>query len=121
MKTGQSRQFDKKLSKRQHSISKLQESLPAFRAHCERVQMQYEQINHMKDMLRPGKDICVQLAYAENWLATYLREISSAYYDKKMVTVQPMVIQYRSEQGVLVAKCFVGVSEVLAHSFPTHS
>ena len=81
--------------------------------------MQYDQIHHMKDTLRPGKDISVQLDYAENWSATYLREISSAHYDKKMITVHPMVTHYRSEQGVLVAKSFVGVTEVLAHSFPT--
>ena len=81
--------------------------------------MQYEQINHMKDTLQPGKDICVQLDYAENWSATYLKEISSAYYDKKMVTVHPMITHSRSEQGVLVAKGFVGATKVLAHSFPT--
>ena len=63
----------KKVSERQHFISELQESLPAFRAHCERVKMQYDQIHHMKDTLRPGKDISVQLDYAENWSATYLR------------------------------------------------
>ena len=45
--------------------------------------------------------------------------IPSTYYDKKMVTVYPMVTHYRSEQGVLVAKSCVGVTEVLAHSFPT--
>ena len=79
----------KKLSDRHHFISELQESLPAFKAHCERVQMQYEQIHHMKDTLRPGKDICVQLDYAKNWSATYLREISSAYYDKKWLRLTP--------------------------------
>ena len=55
-----------------------------------RVPMQYNQIHHMKDMLHPGKDIYVQLDYAENWSAMYLREISSGYYDKKMITVHPM-------------------------------
>ena len=108
----------KKVSERQHFISELQESLPAFRAHCGHVQMQYNRIHHMKVTLRPGKDIGVQLDYAENWSATYLREISSAYYDKKMITVHPMVTRHRSEQGVLVAKSFVGVTDVLAHSFP---
>ena len=38
-----------------------------------------------------------------------------------MVTVHPMVTHYQSEQGVLVAKSVVGVTEVLAHSFPTTS
>ena len=109
----------KKLSERQHFISELQESLPAFRAHCECVQMHYDQSHHMKDTLRCGKDICVQLEYAQNWSAMYLREISSAYYDKKMVMVHPMVTHYRSAQGVLVTKSFVGVAEVIAHSFPT--
>ena len=45
--------------------------------------------------------------------ALHQREIRSAYYDKNMVT------HYWSEQGVLVAKSFVGVTKVLAHSFPT--
>ena len=48
--------------------------------------MQYDQIHHMKDMLRPGKYICVQLDYVDNWSATYLREISSAYYNIKFIT-----------------------------------
>ena len=71
-KTGQSHQFDKKVSERWHFIRELQESLPAFRAHCECLNMQYDQIHHMKDTLRPGKDISVQIDYAENWSTTYL-------------------------------------------------
>lgn len=69
----------------------LQQSLPAFREHCHRVEVQYDQIHFMKKNLRPNTDVCIQLDYAENWAATYLKEISSAYYDKKMVTVHPMV------------------------------
>ena len=100
-------------------IDEIMKELPSVRQHSERVAIQYEEIRSLKKNMQPQKEATVQLDYSENWQAKFMYEISSAYYDKCQVTVHPMVLHCRDEEGELQVRSYVGISEVTNHSLPT--
>lgn len=61
-----------KTSTKDEFAQKIKDVLPAFRMHCHRITVQYDEIHFMKDNLTPLTDISVQLDYSENLAATYL-------------------------------------------------
>lgn len=93
--------------------------LPDFRAHCFRVQEQYHQITYLKENMQNVVEATLQLDYAENWNAKYLFEITSAYYDKNQLSIHPMVLHMKDQDGKISVKSYVGVTEVKSHSAPT--
>ena len=100
-------------------IQTLLQEMPKFRKHCERVEIQYKQIRMLKESLTPELEATCQLDYSENWKANFLREITSAYYEKNQLTIHPMVIHHKDEEGNMHVKSYVGISDVTAHSVPT--
>ena len=48
-----------------------------------------------------------------------MEEIGSVYYDKAQITIHPMVLHYRNENGQMKVLSFVGLSGVTAHTVPT--
>ena len=95
----------------------LQQDLPEFREHCRRVSEQYAAVELLKSTLPKDHAIC-QMDYAENWATSFLHEIAAVFFGKTQVTLHPMVI-YTKLGETLDHKCFVGVSSVTDHSFPT--
>ena len=57
--------------------------------------------------------------YAENWQVKYMEEIGSVYYDKVQISIHPVVLHYRDEDGAMKDLSYVGLSCVMAHSGPT--
>ena len=97
----------------------LMRELPEFRAHCGRVVTQYEEVRHLRCKLKPMTEATIQMDYAENWQVKYMEEIGSVYYDKAQITIHPMVLHYRNENGQMKVLSFVGLSGVTAHTVPT--
>ena len=95
--------------------------LPLFRKHHERVGLQYAAVQQLKSVL-PHDHAIVHMDYAENWSTSFMQEIQSAFFGKDQLTLHPMVVYHREREGdaeKLINACFVGVSEVIQHSFPT--
>ena len=93
--------------------------LPEFRAHCGRVVTQYEEVRCLRCKLKPMTEAIIQMDYAENWQVKYMEEIGYVYYDKAQITIHPMVLHYRNENGQMKVLSFVGLSGVTAHTVPT--
>ena len=91
--------------------------LPHFLAHSQRVHEQYSAVRKLKENL-PADHAIIHMDYSENWSACYMREIQAAFYGKDQVTLHPMVV-YTKEGEKLEHKCYVGVTSVTDHTFPT--
>ena len=95
------------------------EQLPDFREHHRRVAEQYAAVRQLKDILPHDHAIC-HMDYAENWATSFMNEIQSAFFGKDQLTLHPMVVYVReADSDELKHTCFVGVSDVTNHSFPT--
>ena len=96
--------------------------LPTFREHHRRVGEQYAAVRKLKEVL-PHDHAAVHMDYAENWSTSFMHEIQSAFFGKDQLTLHPMVVYHREReddlQEELRTSSFVGVSEVIQHSFPT--
>ena len=100
------------------SFKKLfEKEMPEFREHCRRVNEQYEAVRLLKSTLPSDHAIC-HMDYAENWPTSFFEEIQSAFFGKDQITLHPMVV-YTKLQEILDHKCYVGVTEVTDHKFPS--
>ena len=97
---------------------KLLADLAEFREHHNRVQLQYEAVRTLKQVLPPNH-VMVQMDYAENWATSFMEEIQSAFFGKDQLTLHPMVTYRKDEEGNLLTKSYVGVSMATSHAFPT--
>lgn len=69
-----------------------------FAAHVKRVKDQYAAVKDMKDKL-PDNQVLIQMDFSENYTCNTLEEIQSAYWNASMVTLHPVVIYHRSNDG----------------------
>lgn len=100
-------------------VSKFSEEFSALRHHVRRIKTQYVQLSNLRNSLDPLKAITCQMDYAENYGCVYQDEPSSLYYDRNQITVHPMVIHFKNEEGEVQHKSFVGLSAETSHSAPT--
>ena len=100
-------------------IKAFMEQLHGYRKHCHRVETQYSQLRMLKRKMKPMVEATVQCDYAENWKCGYQDEISAVFYDQNLITLHPMVVHYRDEEGSLQHISFVGVTEEGKHCAPT--
>lgn len=85
-----------------------------FSGHVSRVKTQYEAFKTMKEKLNDHDNhVCVQMDFAENYSIKEMEEVQSAYFNAEMVTLHPVVVYYKNEDGIVCHKSFVIVSEVL--------
>lgn len=89
-----------------------------FKSHTERVRKQYEQVRLLKHNL-PADHAVVQMDFAENYLCQSNKEPQSAYWNGAMVTLHPAVTYYKNENGELIHKSTVFISDELAHNAST--
>ena len=52
-------------------------------------------------------------------LYKYVDEIGSVCYDKAQISIHPMVLHYRDEDGYMKVLSFVGLSGIMAHLVPS--
>ena len=60
--------------------------------------------------------LCRELA---GGLCKYVDEIGSVCYDKAEISIHPMVLHYRDEDGFMKVLSFVGLSCIMAHPVPS--
>jgi hypothetical protein len=89
-----------------------------LREHIKRTTNQFEQIRKLRDDLRPEHEVTIQLDYAENYSCVHQDEPSQVFYDRRQISVHPMVVHFR-EAGVICHQSYVGVTDITKHSAPT--
>ena len=67
-----------------------------FREHVERVQIQFQTFNELKEKV-PATDMIVQMDFAENFVCRSDNEVQSAYWAQESVTLHPVVAYYRKD------------------------
>ncbi|CAC5390838.1 unnamed protein product [Mytilus coruscus] len=87
-----------------------------FRQHVEMVTNQYEELRKLKENL-PNGHVLAQLDFAEDYTCTTYDEVQSAYWNKTMVTIHPIVVYFRNiENGKIEHKSFAMISDELSHT-----
>lgn len=95
--------------------TELLKTAEVFREHVKMVKNQYSEIRKLKENL-PNGNVVAQLDFAENYTCTSYDEVQSAFWNKSMVTIHPIVVYYRDASGKLVHKSLAIVSEELSHT-----
>ena len=98
--------------------SNLMLEIEGFRQHVQTATTQYEQVRELKSNLEPLKEVTCQMDYSENWAGKYPEEITSVYFDNDQISLHPMVLHYKDEQGELQTKSYVGISPDTTHTMP---
>lgn len=96
-----------------------QQQFADLRQHVFRMRKQFTEIEHLKNSLETQTEATCQLDYSENYACKFQDEPAQAFYDRRQVTVHPMVIHYRQNDESLNHKSFVGISSDRSHSAPT--
>jgi hypothetical protein len=99
--------------------AKFQDEFQDLRKHVHRMKTQYEELDRLRKNLEPLKHVTCQIDYSENYGCSFQDEPSQVFYDRRQVTIHPMVIHFRDEQGSLQHHSFVGISPERSHSAPT--
>ncbi|XP_035684140.1 uncharacterized protein LOC118421089 [Branchiostoma floridae] len=86
-----------------------------FRQHCFRADEQYNQLKSLKQNLPPNH-VIVQMDFAENYKVKYRGEVQSAYWNCDLVTLHPVVVYHRDENGELRHESRCIVSDELGHN-----
>lgn len=95
--------------------AELLKTAEVFREHVKMVKNQYSEIRKLKGNLSNG-NVVAQLDFAENYTCTSYDEVQSAFWNKSMVTIHPIVVYYRDASGKLVHKSLAIASEELSHT-----
>lgn len=104
------------MKERDEFVKEMTEAFKEFRGHIQRVKEQYKAIKMLKDRL-PSNQVVIQMDFSENYSCNTLEEIQSAYWNACMVTLHPVVMYYRKQDGEqLRHSSYVYVSEVLSHN-----
>ena len=86
-----------------------------FREHVSLVKNQYTEIRRLKENLPAGHAIA-QLDFSENYTCTSYDEVQSAFWNKSMVTIHPLVVYYGNGNGQMIHKSFAVISDELSHN-----
>lgn len=86
-----------------------------FREHVQLVRNQYTEIRRLKENL-PDGHVVLQVDFSENYTCTSYEEVQSAFWNKSMVTIHPMVAYYRNTANQLLHKSFAIISDELSHN-----
>lgn len=98
---------------------KFKDEFTDLRQHVVRMNNQFEELEQLKNNLPPLTAITCQVDYSENFCCSFQDEPSQAFYDRSQVTLHPMVINYKNNEGLVKHKSFVGITGEKLHSAPT--
>ncbi|XP_071500413.1 uncharacterized protein [Diadema antillarum] len=99
-------------------ISQFRKDVTKFRQHILLIKNQFEALKMCKNTL-PSNECIVQMDFAENYSCIPLEEVQSGYWGQQGVTIHPIVVYFRDDDGVLVNKSYVCVSDEKAHNSST--
>lgn len=72
-------------------------------------------MKRLKENLPEG-EVIAQVDFAENYLCQSCDEVQSAYWNSTMVSLHPIVVYFKGDDGKLQHKSFVYISEELSHN-----
>ena len=104
---------------REEFMKTFEDEFSSLREHVRRVHTQYEEISKLRKNLPLMTSATCQMDYSENFNVVYQDEPSQVFYDRRQVSIHPMVVHYRDMDGVVSHESFVGISEEKAHGAPT--
>ncbi|KAI8479207.1 hypothetical protein Bbelb_430710 [Branchiostoma belcheri] len=98
--------------------AKFKEEVPQFRQHVVRANEQYSQLKTLKENL-DQYNVAIQMDFAENYKIKNNEEIQSAYWNCDMVTLHPIVVYFKNENGELQHESTCIVSDEMGHNSAT--
>jgi hypothetical protein len=104
---------------REEFLQQFVQELKSLRQHIGRVNTQYSQLSNLRNNLKASREITVQMDYSENYNCVMQDEPSQVFFDRRQLTVHPLVMHYRSDDNKLQHHSFVGVSDERSHAAPT--
>lgn len=103
---------------REQFYEEWQKSVEEFKVHFYNMKTQYKQTKILKENLQQG-EIVIHMDFAENYSCKTADEVQSAYWNASQITLHPMVIYFKDEDGHLKHQSYVAVSDELSHSAST--
>jgi hypothetical protein len=100
-------------------ISKFEDDFTKLREHVKRMKNQFQELERLKTNLPRLTHASCQMDYSENHCCTFQDEPAQAFFDRRQVTIHPMVIHYNDTEGTLQHKSFVGISPEKGHTAAT--
>ena len=94
-------------------IAELLAEFPGIVKHVLRATSQHQSIRSLRQQLT-AQECTIQMDFAQNWNVGYSGEVQSAFYAKEAITVHPVVIHLRSDDGT-VCDCLCIVSDDRQH------
>jgi hypothetical protein len=104
---------------KQQFVDTCKQEFKELQEHVRRATAQFREISNLRNSLQPMTEITCQLDYSENYACVYQDEPSAVFFDRKQVTVHPMVIHYKDLTGSMQHISYVGLSDEKLHSAPT--
>lgn len=96
-------------------LDRFKHQLEKFITHEFKRAKQFEFIKKTKASLVHGKTVMCQLDFAENYSCITQNATQAAYFHQKHVTIHPMVVFYKDENGLIKNWNHIVISDVMAH------
>jgi hypothetical protein len=100
-------------------VEMFENELELLRQHVHRTTQQFLQIKKLRTDLDIASEVTVQMDYSENYTCVFQNEPSQVFYNRQLITVHPMVVHFKSDDGQIQHKSFVGISDITSHAAPT--
>jgi hypothetical protein len=104
---------------KENFLEKCHDEFEELRQHIARIKNQYQQIKLLRQNLEPMKQVTCQIDYAENYNCCQQDEPSGAFYDRRQITIHPMVVHFNDIDHNLQHRSYVGVTDERSHAAPT--
>ena len=86
-----------------------------FREHVFRISCQFKEQRKLKENLPEGH-VYIHMDFAEDYKCRSQNEVQSAYWSQTQVTIHPVVIYHKNNEGKLQHKSFVFISNESRHN-----
>ena len=95
------------------------EEFSSLRDHIFRAYTQYNQISSLREKLDPNTEITIHMDYSENYSCVMQDEPSQVFFDRRQITVHPLVVHYHSDDELLRHQSYVAITDERSHAAPT--
>lgn len=98
-------------------LDRLNGQFEKFLVHQFKVNQQYSFIQKKKEALIPGKELLIQMDFAERYTCKSQNSIQSTYFDSKSVSIHPFVVYSKSAtNGELKYESYIVISDAKAQN-----
>jgi hypothetical protein len=89
-----------------------------LREHIRRMNAQFSQTTILRNNMPAMTEVTVQIDYAENYKCSYQDEPSAAFFDRRQVTIHPMVVHFKDIDENIQTHSYIGISDQTTHAAP---